>query len=102
MLFRSICSVARRYTLLPEAPPIFRVLQSGGNVSDAEMHSVFNMGVGFAAYASPELAPAVMEAARVTGYDAWLAGRVRREGGRKAVVVPSLDLVFEGDTLQVR
>ncbi|MFM9031688.1 MAG: hypothetical protein ACKOTF_13650 [Opitutaceae bacterium] len=51
---------------------------------------------------SPELAPAVSEAARVTGYDAWLAGKVRREGGRKAVVVPSLGLGFEGDTLQVR
>jgi hypothetical protein len=34
--------------------------------------------------------------------DAWIAGTVRREGDRKAVVVPSLGLAFEGDTLQVR
>ena len=32
----------------------------------------------------------------------WLAGRVRKEGSRKAVAVPSLNLVFEGETLQVR
>jgi hypothetical protein len=27
---------------------------------------------------------------------------VRRDGNRKAVVVPSLGITFEGDTLQVR
>ena len=36
------------------------------------------------------------------GYDAWLAGWVRKQGDRKAVVVPPLGLTFEGDTLQVR
>ena len=42
------------------------------------------------------------EALRTLGYDAWQAGTVRKEGGRKAVVVPSLGITFEGDTLQVR
>jgi phosphoribosylformylglycinamidine cyclo-ligase len=60
------------------------------------------MGVGFAAYVAPELAEATVVAARCAGYDAWLAGRVCKQGGRKAVVVPALGLVFEGDTLQVR
>ncbi|MCX7826411.1 MAG: phosphoribosylformylglycinamidine cyclo-ligase, partial [Verrucomicrobiae bacterium] len=27
-------------------PPIFHILQQGGNVSDEEMHEVFNMGIG--------------------------------------------------------
>ena len=49
-----------------------------------------------------EKADAVPTAAKATSYDAWLAGRVRKDGGRKAVVVPSLDLTFEGDTLQLR
>jgi phosphoribosylformylglycinamidine cyclo-ligase len=60
------------------------------------------MGVGFAAYVDPKNAEAVLAAAKATGYDAWLAGRVRKEGARKAVVVPSLGITFEGDTLQVR
>ena len=51
---------------------------------------------------APELADATVAAAQAAGYDAWLAGRVRKEGGRKAVVVPPLGLTFEGDTLQVR
>ena len=60
------------------------------------------MGVGFAAYVAPDLADATVAAAKAAGYDAWLAGRVRKQGGRKAVVVPPLGLTFEGDTLQVR
>ena len=85
-----------------EAPPLFRFMMEAGPIELREAYATFNMGVGFAAYVAPESVPAVLAAARATGYDAWLAGRVRREGTRKAVVVPSLGLTFEGDTLQVR
>jgi phosphoribosylformylglycinamidine cyclo-ligase len=85
-----------------EAPPLFRFMMDAGPIEQREAYATFNMGVGFAAYVAPELAPAVLAAAQATGYDAWLAGRVKREGDRKAVVVPSLGLAFEGDTLQVR
>ena len=47
-------------------------------------------------------ATAALEVAQATGYDAWTAGRVTKQGERKAVVVPSIGLTFEGDTLQVR
>ena len=33
---------------------------------------------------------------------AWIAGQVKKEGGRKAVVIPPLDLTYEGDTLHLR
>jgi phosphoribosylformylglycinamidine cyclo-ligase len=66
------------------------------------MYATFNQGVGFAAYVNPQSAPAVLAAAKAAGYDAWQAGTVRKEGSRKAVVVPSLGITFEGDTLQVR
>jgi len=84
------------------APPLFRFIMEAGPVELREAYATFNMGVGFAAYVAPDLVPAVIAAAQATGYDAWLAGRVRREGARKAVVVPDLGLAFEGDTLQVR
>ncbi|ACB76984.1 AIR synthase-related protein [Opitutus terrae] len=83
-------------------PAVFRFLEQAGPISRREMYATFNQGVGFAAYVSPEKADAVVAAARESGYDAWLAGTVRKEGARKAVVVPSLGLTFEGDTLQVR
>jgi phosphoribosylformylglycinamidine cyclo-ligase len=66
------------------------------------MYATFNQGIGFAAYVAPELADGVLAAAKASGYDAWLAGSVKKEGARKAVVIPSLGLTYEGDTLQVR
>ena len=83
-------------------PAIFRFLMEAGPVAPREAYATFNMGIGFAVYVSAGSAAAALAAARDTGYDAWLAGRVRRDGGRKAVTIPSLGLEFEGDTLQVR
>jgi len=31
-----------------------------------------------------------------------VAGKIRKDGNRKAVSIPSLNLQFEGETLQVR
>jgi len=87
--------------LRPE-PALFRFLQEAGPIDRREAYATFNMGVGFAAYVSPELAEATVKAARESGYEAWVAGRVLKQGSRKAVVVPKLGLTFEGDTLQVR
>jgi len=83
-------------------PALFRFLMKSGPIDLREAYATFNMGVGFAAYVAPDLAAATVAAARSAGYDAWVAGRVRKDGARKAVVVPSLGLTFEGDTLQVR
>jgi phosphoribosylformylglycinamidine cyclo-ligase len=88
-------------TVRPE-PALFRFLREAGPIELPEAYATFNMGVGMAAYGAPELADAIVAAAKAAGYDAWHAGRVRKEGGRKAIVVPSLGLSFEGDTLQVR
>jgi len=89
-------------TTLRRPPPVFRFLMEAGPIDPREAYATFNMGVGFAAFVAPALADATLAAARATGYDAWLAGRVRKEGDRKAVVIPDLGLTFEGDTLQVR
>jgi len=37
-----------------EVPPLFRLIQSGGGVSDAEMFRTFNMGVGMVVVVAPE------------------------------------------------
>ena len=84
------------------APALFQFLEKSGPLDRREMYATFNMGIGFAAYVDPKSADAVLAAAKASGYDAWLAGRVKKEGTRKAVVVPSLGITFEGDTLQVR
>lgn len=83
-------------------PALFKFLMEAGPIELKEAYATFNMGIGFAAYVAPELADAVLAAAKATGYDAWLAGTVKKEGDRKAVVIPKLGITFEGDTLQVR
>jgi phosphoribosylformylglycinamidine cyclo-ligase len=92
------------YEITAPRPPgaLFDFLAAAGPIDRREMYATFNMGVGFAAYVAPEAAAATLAAAQATGYDAWLAGHVKKAGTRKAVTVPSLGLAYEGDTLQVR
>jgi len=83
-------------------PQLFRFLMESGPIDRREAYATFNMGIGFAVYVAPALAAQVVAAAKDTGYDAWVAGRVAKEGGRKAVSIASLGLTYEADTLQVR
>ncbi len=39
---------------IPEPPPIFKLIQDYGKISDNEMFQVFNMGIGFCIIAAPE------------------------------------------------
>jgi phosphoribosylformylglycinamidine cyclo-ligase len=89
-------------TTVRPAPALFKFLMKSGPIELREAYATFNMGVGFAAYVAPAIARDAIAAAQAAGYDAWLAGRVWKQGARKAVVVPPLDLTFEGDTLKVR
>jgi hypothetical protein len=51
---------------------------------------------------SPDALEETLAAAKASGYKAWHAGTVKKQGDRKAVVIPSLDLEYDGSTLQVR
>jgi phosphoribosylformylglycinamidine cyclo-ligase len=92
------------YEITNVRPPgaLFDFMMRAGPIDRREAYATFNMGVGFAVCVADRYAEATLAAAKARGYDAWLAGRVKKQGSRKAVVVPPLDLVFEGDTLQVR
>lgn len=76
---------------LPEIPPVFRVIAEKGNVSAAEMHTVFNMGVGLVVVAPPASESTVLETARAHGFaSARVIGRVSDEDG--AVHLPQRGL----------
>ena len=89
-------------TVPREIPALFRFMMEAGPIDLREAYATFNMGVGFAAYVAPDAVDATLAAAKAAGHDAWLAGHVKKEGGRKAVTIPSLGLAYEADTLQVR
>jgi phosphoribosylformylglycinamidine cyclo-ligase len=83
-------------------PALFKFLMEAGPIDLREAYATFNMGVGFAAYVAPSAVEATLAAAKAAGHDAWVAGKVRKDGSRKAVVIPSLGLEYSGETLQVR
>jgi phosphoribosylformylglycinamidine cyclo-ligase len=84
--------VAFHLGTLPEIPPVFRVLQEAGRISDAEMHQVFNLGVGFAIVVPEAHEQAVLAAARGQGKAASRIGRVVADASKRVVVTrPGID-----------
>lgn len=84
---------------LPEAQPIFQLIQQAGGISDAEMYRVFNMGVGFCVIV-PHDRPAVDEITAVIrdhGVEVSEIGRVV-EDARRRVFIREKRLVGEGDS----
>jgi phosphoribosylformylglycinamidine cyclo-ligase len=59
-----------------KVPEIFRWMQELGNVDEAEMFRVFNMGIGFVMIVSGESGPGVADVLTKAGYPAWLIGEV--------------------------
>ena len=91
-----------RITFVPPVPRVFTYMMKAGPIDLREAYATFNMGIGFALYIAPEDVDQCLTIAKQTGYTAWQAGRVEKDGNRKAVVIDPLDITFEGETLQVR
>ncbi len=69
-------------------PPVFGWLQRLGNVADAEMVKVFNMGIGFVVVAAPSFANSIVAQFEKDGVPAWVVGEVV-EGDPGVDVVPA-------------
>jgi phosphoribosylformylglycinamidine cyclo-ligase len=63
-------------------PPVFRVLQQAGAVSDDEMFKAFNMGVGMVAICEASAVGRVIASAHGAGVPAWVLGEVVAGSGR--------------------
>ena len=62
--------------------PIFDLLQSKGNVSNRDMFTTFNMGIGLVLVVNPEDGERALELLKASGEEAYLIGTVT-EGERK-------------------
>lgn len=62
-------------------PPVFGWLQRLGEIDDAEMARVFNMGVGMVLIVSPYYAESIRHQLADEGVDSWLIGRVEEGAG---------------------
>lgn len=87
---------------VPRPPPIFEFLMEKGPINIREAYATFNMGIGFALMVAPEDAQRCISIATASGYHPTLIGAVRKQGNRKAVEIKPLNLIFEGETLNLR
>jgi phosphoribosylformylglycinamidine cyclo-ligase len=65
-------------------PPIFRVIQEGGRVEEAEMRRTFNMGLGYLLVVRASDAPRAAQALTAGGERVFEVGEIR--DGTRAVV----------------
>lgn len=63
-------------------PPVFSFLQRRGDIADAEMRRVFNMGIGYCLIVRPAFAQSVAEQLRSTGETVFTIGRIVRGRGQ--------------------
>ena len=77
---------------LPEAPPIFGLIQRHGEVDQSEMFEVFNMGVGFCYVVAPDAADSTMKILKRHGRIARRIGYAVADA-QKTVRIPQRGLV---------
>ncbi|MBS1187398.1 MAG: purM [Burkholderiaceae bacterium] len=65
-------------------PPLFQWLQQHGNVADAEMHRVFNCGIGMVVIMAKENAQAAMAQLSAAGETVYRLGEIRARNGNEA------------------
>jgi phosphoribosylformylglycinamidine cyclo-ligase len=62
-------------------PPLFRWLKDQGNVADAELHRVFNCGIGMVIVVAAAESRAALKTLKAAGETAWPIGRIERRRG---------------------
>ncbi len=68
-------------------PPLFSWLQQHGGVADAEMHRVFNCGIGMVVIVAKENADAALAQLQAAGETAWRIGEIRARQGDEAQTI---------------
>ncbi len=101
-LMRLESPLVYRITQLPRPQPVFDCIVAAASLDAGEAYGTFNMGCGFAVYVAPADADRCLALASAAGYTAWIAGRVCREGSRKAVILEPINVTYEADSLKIR
>ena len=65
-----------------DIPPVFRFLQEQGNVDDAEMFKVFNMGIGYTLIVRPHFADAIQQQLSKAGETVYRLGEIVKGSGK--------------------
>jgi phosphoribosylformylglycinamidine cyclo-ligase len=82
----SLCAVIDR-SAWPQ-PALFQWLQQHGQITDAEMHRVFNCGIGMVVIVAAADAEAAMQLLTAAGEKVFAIGRIeRRQAGQAQTLV---------------
>jgi phosphoribosylformylglycinamidine cyclo-ligase len=84
---------------LPPVPEVLAFLVEATGMGTREAYGTFNMGAGYAVYARPEDADAVVAAAEACGLRAAVSGHV--EAGERRLEVPPIDASWSGAELEL-
>ena len=68
-----------------EVPPIFKMLQTDGEIEEHMMYNTFNMGIGLVLAVDPKAVDTTMEAIKAAGETPYVIGSV--EAGEKGVTL---------------
>lgn len=102
--WRKLMRANREFTYLitqiPPIPPIFQFIQENSGSSDSDMYATFNMGAGFAIYLPEDQVEKVQEIAKKHNLKSWRAGVV--EEGERQVIIKPKNIIFKGETLNLR
>jgi phosphoribosylformylglycinamidine cyclo-ligase len=74
---------AKSWTL----PPLFQWLQQHGGVADAEMHRVFNCGIGMCVIVAAENADAAAAQLQAAGETVYRIGKIRERADGEAQTI---------------
>ncbi len=96
---RLAANVSYELDCLPDAPEIFALIASAGDVDPATMYATFNMGIGFCIVVGPDEQDAALAAIKAAGEDATRIGTVTAEPGR-TVTITAAGLKGKGDTFE--
>ncbi|PTR07485.1 phosphoribosylformylglycinamidine cyclo-ligase [Nitrosospira sp. Nsp5] len=70
-----------------EIPLLFRWLQEQGNVTESEMHRVFNCGIGMVLIVAPELADSAVKILQSGGETVWRIGIIRQRDANESQTI---------------
>jgi len=81
---------------LPEPPPVFKLIQKVGRVSNEEMANTFNMGIGFCIVVSLKDAKKVIQISKKFKIPAQVIGRAVKDPERK-IIIPLMGVVGKAE-----
>ena len=96
---RLAANVSYELDALPDAPEIFALIATAGDVDAATMYATFNMGIGFCIVVGADEEQAALSALSNAGEDATRIGTVTADPGR-TVAITAAGLRGKGDTFE--